>query len=88
MSKNILQRNITVVIKRVVWVIINSVLIVGASLIIQHSVAFSETWWGWIMQAAVVFAIACIITVITSLVCYRDDFKRLLNTGLAVFKKK
>lgn len=87
-SKNILQRNIAVVIKRVVWVIINSVLIVGASLIIQHSVAFSETWWGWIMQAAIVFIIACIITVITSLVCYRDDFKRLLNTGLAVFKKK
>lgn len=88
MSKNILNRSISEVIKRVLWVVVNSAIIVTAALFVQNMFAFPESWWGWLIQAIIVFVISCIVTVATSLVCYRDDFKRLIGTGLAVFKRK
>lgn len=85
-SKNILNRNIFEVVKRVVWVVLNSLIIISFALMLQNVIRFNASWFGWIVQAIFVFIIACFVTVITSLVCYKDDLKRLIRTGLSVFK--
>lgn len=87
-SKNILYRNIFVVIKRVVWVILNSFVIILLSILIQNLIVFNQNWFGWIFQAICVFIIACFVTVIMSLIFYIDDFKKLIEAGVVVFKKK
>lgn len=87
-SKNILKRSMLEVVARVIWVVINSTLVVGSSLLVQNTIKLPMKWWGWVINAGTVFTIACVITVVTSLICYKDDFRRILNTGLAVFSKR
>jgi O-antigen/teichoic acid export membrane protein len=86
-SKNILNRNITEVVKRVLWVLLNIAIIIGISCVLLHFVSFSVTWFGWLAEAFVVFIIAVIVTLIMSFLFYCKDLRNLVELLIRTIKK-
>jgi Polysaccharide biosynthesis protein. len=78
-SKNVLNRSISLVLKRFIWVVICLAMIVSISLFIESRMAFVSTWGLWFVEAIIVLCISCVITLIMSLLFYRSDFLYLLN---------
>lgn len=87
-SKNILKRNLADVSKRFVWTLGTAAIICCISLVIEKTISFNSNWFGWLLEAVIVFIVACVITLIMSIIFYKDDFifvfgigKRMLNIG-------
>lgn len=83
-SKNVLERSLVVAIKRFLWLILTCGIIIGIWTIISPAIyrstfMVSEGWLSWILQAIFVFVIACIVTLITSLIFYKKDIRVLLG---------
>ena len=83
-SKNILHRDFKLVIFRFIWLVCDSAVIVAISSVVMSLFTFNTGWSGWIIEAFIVFAISCVVTVIFSLVFYKRDFLRLTNTLLVM----
>ncbi len=85
-SKHVIMRNISEIIIRFIWVVINSLVIILVSLVIQAKVPFADTWLGWIIDAIIIFFVSCIITVASSVLFYRKDLLFVLNVGKRMIK--
>lgn len=86
-SKNILNRSISVVILRVIWVLLCIALTTVLSIIIGKAIAYSVSWLGWLVEAIIVFTISVVITLLMSFLFYRDDLLSLMKKALSVIKK-
>ena len=86
-SKNILRRSITEVILRVLWVLGTSGTIITVCLGILFQISFSVSWTDWLIQAILVFGIACVITALSSFIFYRSDMKSLFGSLLRAIKR-
>ena len=86
-SKHILHRSVLVVVKRFAWVVGCIVTIGIVSLTLENVIIFSVSWIGWLEHAIIVFIISLIITVLASLLCYKNDFMDLVNTFFKTFKR-
>lgn len=86
-SKSILKRSISVVILRVIWVLLCIALTTVLSNIIGKAIAYSVSWIGWLVEAIIVFTISVVITLLMSLLFYRDDLLSLMKKALSVIKK-
>lgn len=78
-SKQILKTGYQHSIKRVLWVGGTILLVCGISAVIKPMLTVSLDWIGWIIQAVVVFVIACAVTLISSIVFYKKDMKMVLS---------
>ena len=83
-SRYILHRSIKAVVRRLLWLIIDVVIVLLLSFLIINKLTFSMDWVGWLMEAVVVFIIASIVTIMLSLVFYKKDFIRLFDTIIAM----
>ena len=86
-SKNILKRSISVVILRVIWVLVCIALTTFLSNVIGKAIAYSVSWLGWLVEAIIVFVVSVVITLLMSLLFYRDDLLSLMKKALSVIKK-
>ena len=80
-SKHVIKRNFSEILFRLIWVIINSAMIIGIAIVVQTKVPFSDTWLGWLIDAIIVFFISCVITIVSSIIFYRKDLFYVLNIG-------
>lgn len=86
-SKNILKRSIYVVIRRVVWVLICIGITTVLSNVIGKTIAYNVSWFGWLIEAIVVFTISVVTTLLMSLLFYREDLISLMKKAMSVVKK-
>lgn len=86
-SKNILKRSIYVVIRRVVWVLICICITTVLSNVIGKTIAYNVSWFGWLIEAIVVFTISVVTTFLMSLLFYREDLISLMKKAMSVVKK-
>ncbi len=87
-SKHILNRSITKVIVRLLWLIVSSAIIISCSLLLYSFFSFHTGWIGWIVKALLSFVFACIIVVVMSVLFYRNDFKYLLSVCSRAVNKR
>jgi O-antigen/teichoic acid export membrane protein len=87
-SKNILKRNIIEIVYRFLWTCICIFITCILSYIVQSKIEFSAGWNGWIIEAVIVFFIACLVSLLLSLVFYRKDFLLILNVGKRMIRKR
>lgn len=87
-SRKVLKRNIVCVLKRMIWCAVTIVINCLISYIIIKNIDFSLDWFGWIFEAVIVFLVAAIITILTSVLCYRKDMKLLIDILKRAFSKK
>ena len=72
-SKNILHRCYSVVIKRFVWSLSTVLLIIFPSIIVLDKMGVAVTWFEWIVRAFICFILSCLVTLGMSLLLYRND---------------
>ena len=87
-SKHILKRDYKQLIFRVLWIIIVCGMIIAASLFITKDMGVATSWKGWIITALIVFGVSCVISLIMSLLFYRNDFLCLKNALLRAMPRK
>lgn len=87
-SKNVINRNIIEVAYRFIWTVLTVLLICIPSLFIEKTILFSPSWEGWLIEAIIIFCIACIVSMIMSFVFYKEDLFFILNIGKRFFKRK
>lgn len=86
-SKNILKRSIYVVMRRVVWVLICVGITTVLSNLVGKTIVYNVSWFGWIIEAVVVFIISVVTTLLMSLLFYREDLINLMKKVMSVVKK-
>ena len=86
-SKKVLDRSIMEVIKRIIWTVGTSFTIVLISLMLTRTIVFSKGWFGWIFEAVIVFVISCIVSLIASVLFYKNDLKLILSVGKRMVKR-
>ncbi|MBR5451687.1 MAG: sugar isomerase [Clostridia bacterium] len=86
-SKNILKRSIFEVVVRCVWTASITAIVVLGSFVVRSFVSFDTTWFGWISEGIIMFAISATVTVVMSLLFYRNDFLKLAKIALGLFNK-
>ena len=72
-SRNLLGRSIWDVVKRMLWVVVCVALSVGMILPLKANLFFAVTWKGFLAESCITFMVACLVTGIMSLLCYRKD---------------
>lgn len=87
-SKEILKTNIRIFFARIAWLVVNVGIIVVFSLNVIGWLPVINGWFGWLVQAVIVFCIACTITIITSLIVYRNDFVYLVRILISAISRK
>lgn len=86
-SKELLDRSIWVVIKRVMWHILNSCSTVLLYNIIMRSFKI-ENWGSWLICGCMAFFMALLITTVSAWIIYRNDFKNALNFTKRMFSNR
>lgn len=86
-SNRVIHRSPLEVVKRALWLVATSAVTIAISLVFEKNVAFSSGWLGWLAEAFAVFGIACAVTLISSLVFYKDDLKFVLGILKRMLKK-
>lgn len=87
-SKHILDRPIIDVIRRFLWLIVDSTLIVTVAIFVNKSIAFNPGWIGWVINAMIVFVIACFMTLLMALLFYKNDVVACLNVVKRMLSRK
>lgn len=85
-SNKILKRSIKDIIYRFFWMLITIIMIVILSTIINRIFSFEISWFGWLLEAIIVFMVSVVVTLIMSIAFYRNDFMSLLKKGLRILK--
>ena len=62
-------------------------MIVLISLMVTRTIVFSKGWLGWIFEAVIVFVISCIVSLIASVLFYKNDLKFILSVGKRMIKR-
>ena len=86
-SKNVLQRSIFEVVKRTVWLLITTLIIVLFSDFLTPLILL-EGWFGWLVKALITFALSFIVTVVMSFIFYRGDLIQLVSMGQRMILSK
>lgn len=87
-TKNVLKTDPRKGLKRVLWLIATSLLICGISAAITPLLSVPLNWGGWIMQAVIVFFIACVVTLLASVAFYRKDMEFILSFAKRLVRSK
>lgn len=87
-SKHMIDRSMKEVVLRFIWLVLTSAFTVTVSLFIKKSVTFSAGWGGWIAEGFAVFGVASVVTLVSSLVFYRDDLRIIINVMTRMLKRK
>ena len=91
-SKNVLERALIVAIKRFLWLILTSGIVISIWCVISPAIYIasfmvSTGWTSWIIQAIIAFILACVVTLITSLIFYRKDIQVLIGFAKNILHK-
>ena len=84
-SKNLISRSFGKFIKRLLWLCMNFAVIVVAVHFIIRWQTFS--WGMWVFNGIICFAFSLIVTVITSVIFYKDDFLKLIQVLKRIIKR-
>ena len=77
-SKHILNRNLSLIVKHAVWMIFSMGIIIPLVLFIDQYIYYIG-WIGWLIKAIVNFSFASVITIILSILFYYQDSIYLIN---------
>ena len=86
-SKQILKRSISVVIRRVLWMLSCVCITVFLSNLVGTMIEYDITWLGWLIEALIVLGISVATTLLMSMIFYRKDCMALVKTGMRVLKR-
>lgn len=86
-SKNILKRSVYVVIRRIAWALFCISVTIVLSNLIGKTIVYNVSWFGWLIEAVVVFAISVVTTLLMSLLFYKEDLTNLMKKAISVIKK-
>lgn len=84
-SQNILCRDIKYIIRHVVWMFSCMVVIIPVVLYIENKVLIGG-WTGWIIKAIFAFIISVAVTLVSSIIFYRNDSMYLVNKIKQIIK--
>ena len=87
-SKKILNRSISEIVFRLLWVSLIVVTVVFADFLTKKAVSFEISWIGWLFEAITVFVISCTVALFMSFLFYGNDMKELFRIGLSIIKKR
>lgn len=87
-SKKILKTSMRGFFTRIVWLVLSVGIIILLSLGCVRFIPSINGWLGWIIHAVVVFVIACIVTLITSIIAYKEDFLYIAGIILRIKRHK
>lgn len=87
-SNNLLHRGLSEIVKRFIWMISTSGAVVLCSILLLSNFDFGISWFGWIIQAIIVFTLAIVFTLIMSVIFYRNDIKYFLVLLKNLLRKK
>ena len=80
-SKHLLNRNIIYFIKRIIWHLINSIIVIYLYKIIFGN-SIIESWTSWVVRGYFCFSLSMFITAVNSIIIYQND----LIKSFLVFK--
>ena len=87
-SKSVIKGSISLSIKRFIWFICNSAIIIGAELLIKIVLPGIDSWINWIINGFAAVIVAAVISAVMSKIFYPDEFKRLISMGMSIIKKR
>ncbi len=87
-SKNILKRSISNVIKRFIWLVATMTICVFIVIFIQKKFYFSLSWIGWFLEASIAFVASMMVAFGMSLLFYRKELEYLIETGIRAIRRK
>lgn len=85
-SRHILNRKISCVLYRCLWLVFNIAIIIASSKPIMNTVNITG-WTGWMVQAAIVFLISCVETLIMAVIFYKNDLVHMFLIFKRVIKR-
>ena len=86
-SKYLLERNIFVFIKRIIWHLFNSItLIIFYNLFLKNIEIIG--WTDWMLHGIIMFAVSVLFVTTTSLIFYFKDLKGIIMFFVNIIKKK
>ncbi len=85
-SDKILNRNIMLIVKHVIWMLICMGIIIPFVIYLDGFVLISG-WIGWLIKAIITFIVAFCITVIFSMIFYRMDSMYLINKAKRILHR-
>lgn len=86
-SKKILNRGFKEIVLKILWALINILIITGISLPVISQIYFSG-WFGWIIKAVIVLIIATVITAVSAILFYKKEFSFFLQILKRALKGK
>lgn len=84
--KNILDKKKDVVLYRIIWCIVNIMIICFCSKLILYHVRFLNRWMLWVLHAGITLLLAVFVTLISSVMFYKSDLSGMKETMLRVVK--
>lgn len=87
-SQKILYRGYRQIVFRFIWLLTICGIIFCFTRMINNTICYQDGWIGWIIRAAITFVVSCIITLIMSLLFYKDDFIIFINIIKKAFLKR
>ena len=87
-SRYILDRPISEVVFRFLWLIADSAIITVCAISINTMITFEIGWLGWVLNAVIVFLIASCMTLLMALLFYRSDVVNCTNVIKRMISKK
>ena len=85
-SNHVIKGSINGSIKRFVWFLVNSIIILGVDVLLDSFIGISG-WTGWIIRCVTFTCVGLTITAIMSFVFYRSEFKRLVTLPRRFIKR-
>lgn len=86
LERNVIPRGKRVFLGKMLWAFFNISLITVPALLYTKD-RFFGGWWNWILCSALVFAVSVGVTVLSSLVFYRKDFRNACRILMGMAKK-
>lgn len=85
-SKHMINRKFSEIIKRFLWLVISFVTSVGISKYVLNRIEITG-WISWFVLAIIVFVIHAAVIAVGSLICYRDDLKNCIKLFKRIVKR-
>ena len=85
-SKHMIERSFSEIVKRFLWMALVFGIAVGASALALSGIAVTG-WMSWLLAAAVTFGIHAAVLVAASLLFYRDDLKNCISLFRRLFRR-
>lgn len=85
---NLLKRNYWKIFNRLLWALLNIVIVVTVYNLTAGEVVEINSWMGWLIVAVIMGLVACVTTFSTAMIFYKNDVINAIDIVKRVFKKK